>query len=42
MKGSWVDPKTLTECDQMRFIFQHRPPCSSNTSINSEVLESNR
>ena len=26
MKRSWPDHDTLMESDQMRFIFQHRPP----------------
>ena len=28
------------ESDQMRFIFQHSPPCSPHTSISVEVLGS--
>ena len=29
-----------SEADQMEFIFQHSPPCSSHTSINAAVLGS--
>ena len=27
MKSSQADQDTVMTCDQMRFIFQHSPPC---------------
>ena len=40
MKSLSADQYILIECDQMRPIFQHRPPCGSHTSsIGVAVLE---
>ena len=43
LKSSKADDDALLECDQIRFIFQHNPPCGPrNSAIDAAVFGSHQ